>query len=257
MEEAALPGRGLGHVLDRVEQFGDGPRLHRAEAGEPRHTAQVAAGGAYAPVFALSRAGREGPAGTVAGRIDITDEDSVRAAAALAGEAGPIGLVLVASGLLHGPGVAPEKALKALEPDALARLFAVNTIGPALVAKHFVPLLPRTGRSVFAALSARVGSIGDNRLGGWYGYRASKAALNQILRTLAIEVARTRPEAIVLGLHPGTVRTALSHPFRPEADSPGTVTPDEAAAHLLSVLDAASPAESGGVLAWDGRPVPP
>lgn len=218
---------------------------------------RVVAGGAHSPVFALSRSGADLGAGAVTGLIDVTDEQSIQAAAARVAENGPVGLTFVATGLLHGPGVAPEKALKALDPAALARLFAVNTTGPALVAKHIVPLMPRTGRSVFAALSARVGSIGDNRLGGWYGYRASKAALNQILRTLAIELARTHPEAIVAGLHPGTVRTALSHPFRPDADSPDTVTPEAAAAHLLAVLDGLTPAESGGVFAWDGQAVPP
>ncbi len=218
---------------------------------------RIVAGGAHQLVFALSRSGADVGAGAVAGQIDVTDEKSIRAAVGRVAENGPVGLTLIATGLLHGPGVAPEKALKALDPAALARLFAVNTIGPALVAKHIVPLMPRTGRSVFAALSARVGSIGDNRLGGWYGYRASKAALNQILRTLAIEVARTHPEAIVAGLHPGTVRTALSHPFRPDADSPDTVTPEAAAAHLIAVLDGLTPAESGGVFAWDGQPVPP
>lgn len=218
---------------------------------------RVVAGGAHAPVFALSRSGADLEAGVVAGLIDVTDEESIQAAAGRVAENGPVGLTLVATGLLHGPGVAPEKALKALDPAALARLFAVNTTGPALVAKHIVPLMPRTGRSVFAALSARVGSISDNRLGGWYGYRASKAALNQVLRTLAIELARTHPEGIVAGLHPGTVRTALSHPFRPDADSPDTVTPEAAAAHLLAVLDGLTPAESGGVFAWDGQAVPP
>ncbi|MCJ2012503.1 SDR family NAD(P)-dependent oxidoreductase [Methylobacterium sp. J-076] len=213
-------------------------------------------GGADA-IFALSRSEAEGPSPSVPGRIDVTDEESVRAAAERVARGGPVGLILVASGQLHGAGLAPEKALRALDPAAMAHLFAANTIGPALVAKHFVPLMPRAGRSVFAALSARVGSIGDNRLGGWYSYRASKAALNQILRTLAVEVRRTHPEAIVAGLHPGTVRTALSHPFRPDADAPGTFTPDEAAGHLLTVLDGLTPAESGGVFAWDGRPVPP
>lgn len=218
---------------------------------------RIAARGIHAPVFGLSRSGAAAGRGVIGGQIDVTEEDSVRAAAARVAEDGPVGLVIVASGLLHDTGLAPEKSLKAIDPSMLARLFAVNTIGPALVAKHMVPLMPRRGRCVFAALSARVGSIGDNRLGGWYGYRASKAALNQILRTLAIEVARTRPEAIVAGLHPGTVRTALSHPFRPDTDSPGTVPPEDAAMHLLTVLDELTPIESGNVFAWDGTPVPP
>ncbi|MBE7196441.1 MAG: SDR family NAD(P)-dependent oxidoreductase [Parafilimonas terrae] len=209
-------------------------------------------------VLALSRTTATFPAPIATGQIDLADEDSIRAAAAFAAEDGtPVDLILVASGRLHGPGIAPEKALKALEVSAMADLFAINAIGPALVAKHFVPLLPRTGRCVFAALSARVGSIGDNRLGGWYSYRASKAALNQILRTLAIEVARTRPEAIVVGLHPGTVTTALSDPFHPDTDRPGVFPPDEAAANLLAVLDGLSPADTGGIFAWDGQPVPP
>ena len=142
-------------------------------------------------------------------------------------------------------------------PAAMAAVFAVNTLGPALVAKHFLPLMPRKGRSVFAALSARVGSIGDNRLGGWYSYRASKAALNQILRTLAVEAARTHPELIVAGLHPGTVRTALSQPFRPEPGTPGLFSPEESAAHLVRVLDGLHPRDSGQVFAWDGQPIPP
>ena len=188
--------------------------------------------------------------------VDLTDEGTVAAAAAAIGERGPVGLVIVASGLLKAGDVLPEKTVRALDPAALAHLFAVNAVGPALVAKHFVPILPKAGRCVFAALSARVGSIGDNRLGGWYGYRASKAALNQILRTLAIEVARSRREAIVLGLHPGTVATDLSSPFR-RPDDAGVVAPEVAAKHLLDVIDGASSEHSGSVLAWDGSVVLP
>jgi NAD(P)-dependent dehydrogenase (short-subunit alcohol dehydrogenase family) len=202
-----------------------------------------------ATVHAFSRS-----AGDPAQRVDITKEDTIAAAAAAI--PGPLDLVFVSTGILHTDGVAPEKSLKALDPVTLGTLFAVNTIGPALVAKHFVPKLRRDGRSVFAALSARVGSIGDNRLGGWYGYRASKAALNQMLRTLAIEVARTRPDAVILGLHPGTVATGLSRPFRSSGD-PAVVTPDQAAAHLLAVIEGATPRQSGQVLAWDGSLVQP
>ena len=138
----------------------------------------------------------------------------------------------------------------------MATVFLVNTIGPALVAKHFVPLLAQRERCVFAALSARVGSIGDNRLGGWYAYRASKSALNQILRTLAIEVARSRPEAIVVGLHPGTVASGLSRPFRPDSTADGVFSPKESAAHLLRVLNGLSADDTGGVFAWDGSLIP-
>lgn len=219
--------------------------------------AALAAGGAYDRVFALSRSLVPQPEPVHALSVDITDEATVATAAETIGAAGPVGLVIVASGLLHGPGVSPEKAIRALDPVAMARVFAVNTVGPALVAKHVLPLMPRSGRGVFAALSARVGSIGDNRLGGWYAYRASKAALNQILRTLAVEVGRTHPELIVVGLHPGTVQTPLSHPFRPHAETPGLFSPDESAAHLLRVLDALQTRDSGQVFAWDGQPVPP
>lgn len=219
--------------------------------------AALAAGGVYDLVFALSRSrvSQSDPVQSLS--IDLTNETSIAAAARTVGAAGPIGLVIVASGVLHGPSISPEKTIRALDPAAMATLFAVNTIGPALVAKHFLPLMPRTRRGVFAALSARVGSIDDNRLGGWYAYRASKAALNQILRTLAIEAARTHPELIVVGLHPGTVRTALSQPFRPHARTPGLFSPEESAAHLLRVVDGLKIQNSGRVFAWDGQPIPP
>lgn len=210
----------------------------------------------HAPIFALSRSTSSVPQGVRTLSIDLSDEATVAAAAARVGEAGPVGLVIVATGLLHRAGISPEKTVRALDPAAMATVFSVNTIGPALVAKHFVPLLARGERCVFAALSARVGSIGDNRLGGWYAYRASKSALNQILRTLAIEVARSRPEAIVVGLHPGTVASDLSQPFRPDPTADGVFSPQESAAHLLHVLNGLSSNDTGGVFAWDGLPIP-
>jgi NAD(P)-dependent dehydrogenase (short-subunit alcohol dehydrogenase family) len=200
-----------------------------------------------AEVAALSRGG--------APALDLSDEASVAAAAAgLRGRA-PWHLVLCATGALHVAGRPPEKRLADLDPAALAAAFAVNTIGPALVVKHFHDLLPRKERAFLAVLSARVGSIGDNRKGGWYGYRASKAALNMMLRTAAIEVARQRPLAVLAALHPGTVRSRLSAPFVGPGD--GAVEPADAARHLLAVLDAL-PAEgaSGGFHAWDGAPIP-
>lgn len=207
-------------------------------------------------VHVLSRRPVEIPGAVSHEPVDVTDESTVAAAAAAIGTSGPVDLVIVATGILHAPGIAPEKTIRSLDPGALARLMAVNAAGPALVAKHFLPLLPRRGPCVFAALSARVGSIADNRLGGWYGYRASKAALNQILRTLAIEVGRGRPEAVVLALHPGTVATSLSGPFR-ASERAGVVTPEAAAANLLAVIDRATPDLSGRLLAWDGQEVPP
>jgi NAD(P)-dependent dehydrogenase (short-subunit alcohol dehydrogenase family) len=190
---------------------------------------------------------------------DILDEVRLAAAAARIAEQGPVWgpprLILAATGVLHSQTLTPEKTYRALSAAGLAEAFAVNAIGPALLAKHFLPLTPRAGRSVFAALSARVGSIGDNRLGGWHGYRASKAALNQILRGLAIEQARSRPESLVVALHPGTVATALSAPF--SGGAPAEVfTPGVAAAHLLKVIDSLTPADTGGFFAWDGSPIP-
>lgn len=190
-------------------------------------------------------------------RIDITDERSIAGAAARVAAAGHCDLVIVATGLLHGAGVEPEKTWRQLSADGLTQTFAVNAIGPALVAKHFLPLLPKTGRAGFAALSARVGSIGDNRLGGWYGYRASKAALNMLVRTLAVELARSRPEAFCVALHPGTVATSLSAPFQRNVAAAKLFTPEQSAAALLEVLDRCDARQSGRILAWDGTEIMP
>lgn len=196
------------------------------------------------PVLRLSR--RSDPP------LDLTEEATIAAAAEIAGAG--IELVIDASGFLHDARYAPEKSLRALDPAHLARQFAINAIGPALVMKHFLPRLARDRRAVFATLSARVGSITDNRLGGWYGYRAAKAARNQLLRSAAIEIARTHPQAICVALHPGTVATPLSAPFvRP---GPGVQSPSQAAARLLAVLDALRPADSGGFFDHLGKAVP-
>lgn len=212
--------------------------------------------GRYSRVHAVSRTVYRGSAAIAAHSADVTDEPTIQQVAEAIAADGPVGLVIVASGMLHGTGITPEKSLGAIDPTALVRLFAVNAIGPALIAKHFVPLLPKHGRSLFTVLSARVGSIEDNRLGGWYGYRASKAALNQLVRTLAVELKRTRPEAIALALHPGTVITELPKPFRGDAGKPGTFFPDDAAARLLNVLDDAKLEQSGQLIAWDGSRIP-
>jgi NAD(P)-dependent dehydrogenase (short-subunit alcohol dehydrogenase family) len=176
--------------------------------------------------------------------LDLTSEPSVAAAAAeVAEDSLPVRLVVVATGFLHGGGMSPEKSWRDLDPEQMAHAFAVNTIGPALVMKHFLPLLPRAGKSVFAALSARVGSIGDNRLGGWYSYRASKAALNQFVRTASVELRRRHPEAICVALHPGTVNTRLSAPFAKAGLEVGP--PGLAAGQLLDCLDRLGPGDSG------------
>lgn len=180
--------------------------------------------------------------------LDVTDEASV--ARVLGGLEPGFDLVFVATGALVLNGNGPEKALRAIDPAALAAQFALNAIGPMLVLKHALRLMPKDRLARFAALSARVGSIGDNTLGGWYSYRAAKAALNQFLHTAAIEVARTHRQAVVLALHPGTVATGLT-----EVHGAGhpTVTPAEAAANLLAVLDATTPAETGQFFDWAGK----
>ncbi|MGI4730850.1 MAG: SDR family NAD(P)-dependent oxidoreductase [Janthinobacterium lividum] len=186
------------------------------------------------------------------GHLDLEDEASIAAAAARAGSPD---LVIVATGLLHDGERGPEKALRDLDPAWLARQYAVNAIGPALVAKHFLPVMPRTGRTVFAVLSARVGSISDNKLGGWYGYRASKAALNQLVRTLAVEERRRNDRSIVVALHPGTVDTALSRPF--QSAGRDLFDPGRAAVQLLDVLDGLRVPDSGRLFGWDGTEITP
>lgn len=186
--------------------------------------------------------------------LDLLDEASIATALQETAGQGEVRLAIHAAGLLHGPALAPEKSLSRIDPHALAMAFAINATGPALVMKHLLPRLPRKGRCVFAALSARVGSIGDNRLGGWYAYRASKAALNQLVRTASIEVARRNPEALCVALHPGTVATALSAPF--VGDDPKAQSPQTAAAKLLAVLDALPADASGGFFDAEGRTVP-
>lgn len=187
--------------------------------------------------------------------LDLTDEASIAGAARhVAGLGADLRLIIDASGILHGDGLLPEKGWRDLDAVQMAKAFAVNSIGPALLMKHFLPLLPRQGRSVFATLSARVGSIGDNRLGGWYSYRASKAALNQFVRTAAIELGRRQPAALCVALHPGTVATALSAPFVKAGLN--VQTPEQAADGLLEVIDRLPPGSSGGFFDHCGEPVP-
>jgi NAD(P)-dependent dehydrogenase (short-subunit alcohol dehydrogenase family) len=181
--------------------------------------------------------------------VDITDEAMVAdAAARLARQFGHFDLIFNATGALTIDTIGPEKSLRAIDPSAMARQFAVNAIGPALLLKHFCPLLPKDRRSMFASLSARVGSIGDNKLGGWMSYRASKAAQNQIVRTAAIELGRSHPQAVVAALHPGSVQTPLSAPFARGHDR---MTPEQSASLMLLTLDGLTPAESGGFFAYD------
>lgn len=234
-----------------------GPVDEAIDAGADAGADARPAAGAAAPGGPAPTPIAPGPTRLVRARVDVTDEPSVARAAALAASLAPPRLVIVATGLLHAPdGLRPEKSLAMLDPARLARLFAVNATGPALVAKHLLPRMPRQGRASFAAVSARVGSISDNRLGGWYGYRASKAALNMLLRCAAIEWARTARDGVCVGLHPGTVDTALSAPFQGNVADGKLFTPAHSAARLLDVLARLGPAESGRVFAWDGAEVP-
>lgn len=190
--------------------------------------------------------------------LDLTDERSITAAAAhVAANGPPPRMILVATGILHDDDHKPERALADIDPDWMAQNFAVNAIGPALIAKHFLPLMPRRARSIFALLSARVGSISDNRSGGWHSYRASKAALHQLVRTLAIAEARRNPDALLVALHPGTVDTGLSAPFQRTLPAGQLTNPADAAAHLLRTIDALTPAQTGRIFAWDGSEIIP
>lgn len=225
MPDTSFPNDGLAVVIGA--SGGVGAALLR----------QLEASGHFAHVLGLSRQGTPS--------LDLFDEASIEAAAQdIAKRKHALRLVIDATGFLHGNGFMPEKSLRQLDPAHMAHAFAINAIGPALLMKHFLPLLPKDGKSVFATLSARVGSIGDNRLGGWHSYRASKAALNQFVRCAAIELARRHTHAICVALHPGTVDTPLSTPF---AKSGLDVRPaDLAAAEIIVVIEGLQEGDSGG-----------
>lgn len=183
--------------------------------------------------------------------LDVTDEASVQQV--LGRLDGPFDLVFVATGALEINGAEPEKTLKSVTAEAMLDQYRLNVVGPSLVLKHAVRLLPRSGRAVFAALSARVGSIGDNRLGGWYSYRTAKAALNQMIHSGAIELARTHKELICVALHPGTVQTPFTEKY---VGAHPSVPAGEAAENLLAVIDGLTPAQTGQFFDWQGKVVP-
>ena len=183
--------------------------------------------------------------------LDVTDPASV--ARVMGALDGPYDAVFVAIGILAPPGSAPEKQLAQIDPAAMARVFAVNTIGVATILTHLPRLLPRKGRSVTGVLTAKVGSIGDNRLGGWYSYRASKAALNQIVHGAAIEIARSHREAVVAALHPGTVATPFTQGYDPAY---GKTTPEQAACALCDVMAGLAPVQTGGFFDYAGHNLP-
>jgi NAD(P)-dependent dehydrogenase (short-subunit alcohol dehydrogenase family) len=210
-------------------------------------------------VFAVSRSPNEDSSTKITSlQADIDNEDDImRIAKTIQSTVSELHIVLIATGILHvGNNIKPEKSWRALNRDTMEAVFRVNAIGPSLVAKHFLPLLSQNRRAVFAALSARVGSIEDNRLGGWYAYRASKAALNMLIKTLSVELARQNPCALCVGLHPGTVDTSLSKPFQGSVSDGGLFSVELSASHLLGVLNGLQPIHSGQVFAWDGKPIP-
>ncbi len=189
--------------------------------------------------------------------LDVGSDASIeQAASALRARHPVLHLLINTAGLLHGEGLSPERRLADVQSDQLLRSYAINAVGPILVARYFQPLLSHDARAVLAALSARVGSISDNRLGGWYAYRAAKAAQNQLMRTAAIELARRAPRLICVSLHPGTVETGLSAPFRGNVAADKLFTPAFAAERLLAVIAGLSRESSGRFYAWDGREVP-
>ena len=183
--------------------------------------------------------------------VDVTDEASVEAA--LGALAGPFDLIFVATGALEGAGHPPEKSISAVTPEALMDQFRLNAMGPMLVLKHALPLIPRDTPCVVAVLSARVGSIGDNAIGGWHSYRTAKAALNQLIHGAAIELKRTRKQACAVCLHPGTVETPFTAAY---AGRHKTTPAEEAATNLLSVIDGLTPAETGRFFDYAGREIP-
>ena len=185
--------------------------------------------------------------------LDLLSEPRIAAAASFLNAQGTPRLIIDATGVLQSETIKPEKSWREIDAAQMAEAFAINAIGPVLVMKHFLPLLPRNGSAVFATLSARVGSIGDNRLGGWYSYRASKAALNQLVRTAAIELNRRAPNAICVALHPGTVDTGLSASFAKTGLD--VQTPELAAARLLEIIHQLTPGDSGGFFDYKGETI--
>ena len=186
-------------------------------------------------------------------RFDLEDERSIEAVAQAAAAGGPLDLVLVATGVLLP---SPEKSWRQLDPAVLSRAYAINAIGPALIAKHTLGLLRRDAKSVFACISARVGSIEDNRLGGWHAYRTSKAALDMLVRNFSIELRQRNPQAVCVALHPGTVDTALSRPFQSAVNPSKLQAPADSVRRMLLTLDGLTPADTGKLWAYDGAPIP-
>jgi len=188
--------------------------------------------------------------------LDIENQTSIEGAAQNIKDY-PIDTIIVATGILHSENFGPEKSIREINYSTMAKVLAVNTIGPALIGRYFIPLLRKDAKSVLAFLSARVGSISDNKLGGWYSYRASKTALNQIIKNFSIELKRTNPKAVVLGLQPGTVDSNLSEPFKKNVPKGKLFSPEQSREFLSDVIEKASIEDSGNLIAYDGEVISP
>ena len=190
--------------------------------------------------------------------IDIEDENSIKKSTENIPEDIKFDMIFVATGILHNDDdIFPEKSIKDINADKLKRVLSINTIGPTLVGKYFIQYLNNKNKSIFAFLSARVGSISENKLGGWYSYRSSKTALNQIIKNFSIEIKRTNPNAIFVGLQPGTVSSFLSKPFEKNVKSENLFTPDFSASKLLEVIDNLESKDTGKLIAWNGEEIQP
>lgn len=190
-------------------------------------------------------------------KINYNEETSICEAAELVAKKGKIDLVVVANGMLHDNNIKPEKSLKDLSEEKFCKIFKVNTVVPALIAKYFLPKMHKDRTSIFSVISARVGSISDNRIGGWYAYRASKAALNMVIKNASIEVGRTNRKVIVVGLHPGTVDSKLSKPFQKHVLPTKLFTPQYSGYRLLEVLSTLKSNDTGKCFSWDGKEILP
>ena len=187
--------------------------------------------------------------------IDIEDEHSIEKAASLVPDSEQLDYIIVTTGFLSNNNILPEKSIKDLSYEKFNKLYAVNAIGPALIAKYFIQKLNKDTKSIFAVLSARVGSISDNILGGWYSYRCSKAALNMLVKNLSIEIRNKNAKLIVAGLHPGTVRSKLSGPFSSSISNDKVFTGDYSVSKMVNVLENLTIEDSGKLFAWDGKEI--
>lgn len=241
-----------------ILSFGDGLNTAVFGAGGGIGAAFVDALAADPSVAQVHAVSRHAPAhqGTVIGHgYDPSDDTSIAKTVGSITAEGPLDLAIIAIGILHDETMMPEKTWRQIDVEAMRRLYDINTVLPTAIAKHVLPVLSKRGKSCLAALSARVGSIDDNRLGGWVSYRASKAALNMVIRTLSIELKRTNPNGLFIGLHPGTVDTTLSEPFQKNVPDGKLFTPAQSVSRLLDVIDGCSREDSGYVFAHDGNKI--